>query len=402
MKTKFFFIAILMNLGFAQAQNENLPSIAVANPNVNAVGIKQETAAKMMRLELIKINKHKVYDEFDMADVLKAKEEFRTLCYGQNCLAKLGTELKVDFIMCGSIDGLGNKIALTIKIVDVKNQTIYKSNVKEFDNQEQEIQRMIEIVIKEMLGVPVDKVLLERLAFKNQVITSNNVGKINNSGPRIGVAYLTGSVNEFAMRSTDQGGLGIAPIVSMIGYQLEGQYVGTENFSALVEGIVNVSGLEQGQFIPSLTIMNGFRFGKSGWEFAFGPGFSVKSTSNGFFDTQNLFGDDNRYFSEYDWQEYAYENFKDDPQFNTNGYYVMPKATEFNSSYKNETHLDKRGAKALNTTFVFAAGRTFKAGSLNIPVNLFYSSQKGGGYVGLNVGFNVLKSKKTINQKNRY
>jgi hypothetical protein len=128
----------------------------------------------------------------------------------------------------------------------------------------------------------------------------------------------------------------------------------------------------------------------------------VKSTSNGFFDTQNLFGDDNRYFSEYDWQEYAYENFKDDPQFNTNGYYVMPKATEFNSSYKNETHLDKRGAKALNTTFVFAAGRTFKAGSLNIPVNLFYSSQKGGGYVGLNVGFNVLKSKKTINQKNRY
>jgi len=64
--------------------------------------------------------------------------------------------------------------------------------------------------------------------------------------------------------------------------------------------------------------------------------------------------------------------------------------------------LDKRGAKALNTTFVFAAGRTFKAGSLNIPVNLFYSSQKGGGYVGLNVGFNVLKSKKTINQKNRY
>ena len=106
MKTKFFFLAILMNLGIVNAQNESLPSIAVANPNVNAVGIKQETAAKMMRLELIKINKHKVYDEFDMADVLKAKEEFRTLCYGQNCLAKLGAELKVDYIMCGSIDGL--------------------------------------------------------------------------------------------------------------------------------------------------------------------------------------------------------------------------------------------------------------------------------------------------------
>jgi hypothetical protein len=69
------------------------------------------------------------------------------------------------------------------------------------------------------------------------------------------------------------------------------------------------------------------------------------------------------------------------------------------AGYKNETVLDKRGAKSLNTTFVFAAGRTFRAGSLNIPVNLFYSSQKGGGYVGLNVGFNVLKSKKPMNSK---
>jgi hypothetical protein len=46
--------------------------------------------------------------------------------------------------------------------------------------------------------------------------------------------------------------------------------------------------------------------------------------------------------------------------------------------------------------FVFAVGRTFRAGSLNIPVNAFYSSQKGGGMVGLNVGFNVQKSKRPI------
>jgi hypothetical protein len=52
----------------------------------------------------------------------------------------------------------------------------------------------------------------------------------------------------------------------------------------------------------------------------------------------------------------------------------------------------------LNTSFVFAVGRTFKAGALNIPVNIFYSSQKGGGYAGFNVGFNVLKSKKELNK----
>ena len=64
MKTKLFFVAVLMNLGIATAQSENLPSMAVANPSVNGLSVKPESAAKMLRLELIKLNKYKVYDEF--------------------------------------------------------------------------------------------------------------------------------------------------------------------------------------------------------------------------------------------------------------------------------------------------------------------------------------------------
>ncbi len=403
MKTKIFFLSVLLSFKSLNAQNENLPSIAVANPNVNALSIKPESGSKMMRLELIKMNKYKVYDEFDMADVLKAKEVYRTQCYGQNCLVGLGKELNVDYVMCGSLDGLGNKIVVTIKIVDVKNQTIFKSAVREFDNQEIEMQRMIEIILKEMHGLQSDKVVQDRLAFKNELITSNNVGKINNSGPRIGGAALVGSLSEFATRPESQGGLGIAPFVSMIGYQLEGQYVGTENFSALIEGIVNVSGLEQGQFIPSLTIMNGFRFGKGGWELAFGPGFGVKSTSNGFFDTDNLFGEENRYFSQSDWDEFASRTYGSDPQYNQNGIFTPPTPQDLSNNKDgydfNSSHYDNRGKKWVNTSFVFAFGRTFRAGSLNIPVNIFYSSQKGGGYTGINVGFNVQKSKKSINNK---
>lgn len=368
---------------FSQAQTDQVPTIAVANPNVNGLTVKPESVAKMMRLEAIKLNKYKVYDEYDMADVLKAKEEYRSQCYGQNCLLKLGAELNVNYVMCGSVDGLGNKIALTIKIVDVKNQTLYKSSVKEFDNQETEIQRMIEILLYEMHGFTVDKVIADRLAFKNEVITSNNIGKINNSGPRIGGAALVGSLNEFATRSTSEGGLDIAPFVSMIGYQFEGQYVGTENFSALVEGIINVSGLEQGKFLPSFTLMNGFRFGKSGWEFAFGPRLSVKHTSKGFFDTKNLYSQNGRYFSESDWGIYAANN-----------------QVTLNEAYNNnmEENLDMRGSAKLSTSFVVGFGRTFRAGSLNVPVNLFYTSQKGGGFAGINVGFNVQKSKQPINK----
>lgn len=366
---------------FSQAQTDQVPTIAVANPNVNGLTVKPESVAKMMRLEAIKLNKYKVYDEYDMADVLKAKEEYRSQCYGQNCLLKLGAELNVDYVMCGSVDGLGNKIALTLKIVDVKNQTLYKSSVKEFDNQDTEIQRMIEILLYEMHGFTVDKVIADRLAFKNEVITSNNIGKINNSGPRIGGAALVGSLNEFATRPTSEGGLDIAPFVSMIGYQFEGQYVGTENFSALVEGIINVSGLEQGKFLPSFTLMNGFRFGKSGWEFAFGPRLSVKHTSQGFFDTDNLYSQNGKYFSESDWVKYAANN-----------------QVTLNEAYTFEENLDMRGSSKLSTSFVVGFGRTFRAGSLNVPVNLFYTSQKGGGFAGINVGFNVQKSKQPINK----
>lgn len=381
------------------SQNQMSKSIAVANPNVNNLSIKPEVAAKMMRLELIKIDKFKVLDEFDMADAIKANAAFSSGCYGLNCLSDLGEGIKVDFVLCGSFDGLGNKIAITLKMVDVKNRTIHQSLVKEFDNQEPEIQRMIEQMIKEMNQIEVDKVTAERLAFKNEPISSNNVGKINNSGPRIGYSFMLGSLNEFAKRSEEQGGLDMFPGVSMIGYQVEGQYVGTENFSALVECILNVSGLEQGKFIPSMTFMNGFRFGKAGWEFAFGPGFSVKSTSQGFFDTENKISQGS-YFSQTDWNQYCLANFFNNPaypEYNVNGVYTQPSPEEFNPNYQFTKQFDTRGSKSINTSFVFAFGRTFRRGALNVPVNVFYSSQKGGGYVGLNIGFNVQKSKTNIN-----
>jgi len=377
-------------------------SIAVTNPNVNGLFATPTIASKLIRLELIKLNLYNVYDEFDMADAYKKNPDFLNNCVSKSCLVELGKELNVDYTVSGSYDALGDKIVLTIKIIDVKNDLIFKTGTKEFDNQEPELQRMTEILLNEMHGIESQKELVDRLKFKNELITSNNVGKVNNSGPRVGYAYMVGSLAEFATRSTDRGGLDIFPGISMIGYQIEGQYVGTENFSALIEGVFNVSGLEQGQFIPTATIMNGFRFGKAGWEFGFGPGFGLKKVTNGFFDTEGTFGDKDTYFNSDDWYSYASKESLDPTQhpsfFNTDG--TMKTLTEINSKYNfSSKHADTRGDLAISTMFVMAIGRTFRAGSLNIPVNVFYSSRKGGGMVGLSVGFNVLKSKKPINSK---
>ena len=63
-----------------------------------------------------------------------------------------------------------------------------------------------------------------------------------------------------------------------------------------------------------------------------------------------------------------------------------------------EETLDDRADVKGAFMFVMAFGRTFRAGALNIPVNIFYSSRGKGGIAGLNVGFNVTKKKTTLTQ----
>ena len=383
MKTKILIIAVCIGTFFSISA-QSTSSIAVATPSVQGLFATPKIVSKLINLELIKINKYNVYDEYDMEEVLKNDSTYTKNCFGLNCLTQLGSALKVDFIICGSVDRLGQKIVVSLKIIDIKTKSIYKTAVKEFDNQEIELQRMIEITIREMHDLTNPKELSDKLIFKNEVITSNNVGRINNSGPRIGYAYLTGSLAEYAQRSEDQGGLGISvPSFSMIGYQFEKQYIGTENFSALFETIVNISGLEHSSFIPSLAFMNGFRFGKKGWEFAFGPSFGFKKTSKGFFDNNDTYGKGKGHY----WSEMDY-NFL--PITSSPGS-TAPK-------YAYTTNLDSRGDLSISTKWVMGFGRTFTSGGLNIPVNIFYSSVKKGGMIGASIGFNVISKKENINK----
>lgn len=398
--TTFIFSCLFMSLSIAQT-NDN-PTIAVANSNVEGIDITPEIASQMIRLELIKLDKYKVLDEFDMEGLYEQDDSYKR-CLSKQCLQRMGVALNVDYTMTGSYQLLGNKIVVTLKCIDVANNSIYQSAVREFDNQEYELQRMTAILLKEMHNVAVDPVLISKLEFKEETITSNNVGRINNSGPRIGYGLFVGDMAEFATRPYEQGGLDIFPGVSMIGYQFEGQYVGTENFSALVEGLINISGLEQGQFLPSVTLMNGFRFGKGGWEFAFGPGFGFQKRSYGFFDTDGTFGNSGVYMSEDDWRDYAVRNYDQvnyPEYYDEFGTFTAPDPSDFNENYSMGTkHFDRRGKLEISTMFVFGFGRTFRAGALNIPVNVFYSSRKGGGIVGLNIGFNVLKNKSPMNSR---
>jgi hypothetical protein len=155
------------------------------------------------------------------------------------------------------------------------------------------------------------------------------------------------------------------------GWQQEWQYLSAGNFQALIEGIFLIGGLESGKFIPNIAFLNGFRFGKKGWEFGFGPTFRIVEKASG-------------------WLGDGY-NETEDGKFYLESEYPNPPNTEDYPIYK---RLDSRGDATLSTGLVLAVGRTFKSGYLNIPVNLFVTPRKDGTSVGMSFGFNITRKPK--------
>lgn len=371
-------LGVLLLVNVNAQEEKTKTTIAVALPNIENIDLSREIVAKLIQIELIKLDSYRVYDEFDIQEAMNAEQRFKKDCYGRNCLVDLGKAAGVNYIVSSSLLSFGGKIVLTMKFIDISSGTIVKNDVREFIDNKNEVQRMLKVMILDMHDKEVHSTLVSKISYDDKPIVKTDVGRINNSGPRVGYAFLNGKLTEFAERPENQGGLDIFPGVSMIGYQLEKQYIGTENFSALGEVLFTVSGLEQGVFIPSVTLMNGLRFGKAGWEIAFGPGFGVSRYSEGFYDSNGLYGERGRY-----WTERQFRN--DIQEFDQSGEAIheLP--------YETESVLDVRGDQwKLTTRWVMAFGRTFRAGALNIPVNVFYSSMKNSGMFGVSVGFNVI------------
>ena len=374
-------------------------TIAVSDLSTQGVRSTPIIAGKYTRLELVKLGKYQVLDEFDMTETLQNNPELQD-CFGLKCLTKLGEQLGTDFVLSGSIEGLGSKVVVSLKLINVKNKSIEKTHSLEFENQEIELQRMIGIVLVEMLGMEADAVTKKALLFRNDIVTSDNVGKINNTGPRMGMSYIfpTGKdydLNDFFTRDQSLGGLEIFPMMTHFGFQLEKQYIGTENFSALGEMMLTVSGMEQGQFFPSVTILNGFRFGKGGYEFAFGPNFGARPFATGIFMNE---GGKTTFYEEGELESVAYTAWQNDPtNFDPITYQVINPYVQPDYDYKKYLHKD--GRMEISTTWVMAIGRTFRYGALNVPVNVYYSSNKHGGTVGFSTVFNIVRKKKSINAR---
>jgi len=350
-----------------RAQNPTtVPSMCIGGIEVKGVELNKDVIRTVIYKSLVTSKKYVVNDRFDVAE--KVAFDKLNSCMGKDCLIEVGKLLNADYAMSISYDGLGDRILISLKIVDIKTQNIVKNEIGQFENQVNEINRMTDIMIYKVLEIAVNENVDKMLAYKDSPALSSGPGKMNNSGPRIGMAYVMGQSGDMFTRKENEGGLASYPMTFNIGYQLEAQYVGTENFSGLFEFIFNVGGLDQGLFIPSLAILHGARFGKNSWEIAIGPSLSIKTLSE---------------LTEYEGKL-------------TTARELYGMGIENVQAYEFKLLPDSRGETYFSSSFMIGIGRTFHSGAINIPVNAYVSLNKYGTGVGLSMGMNINKSKEKI------
>ncbi len=282
-------------------------------------------------------------------------------CYSIQCLEKVGKLLKSNKMLSGYVERIRGNIIVSFREFDVPTAKITNSISREYKDIPAELKNMVLLTLQEMYGLEREKQLIDYLTQINSregVPNNPDVKRLNHSGVRMGVVHVLGDNGDILKKPTGQGGYDASATLFQFGYQFETQYLNQGRVQGLFEFIPTITGLEQGMFLPSLTVLHGLRDNKSGLEFAFGPTFGVSRVAKGYFD-------DDQWKLRTEW---------DDDGVNPNPIV---------------TRLDSRGNVVLNAGFLFGVGFSFKSGDLNIPVNLFTVMQKKSFRVGISFGFNA-------------
>jgi hypothetical protein len=360
--------AISTFLLISNTYSQTKERISIVSVETNGLLKKQNEITSIVNFEFQKLQFYEIVEKRDLSDYVKSENINPDSCFSLQCLINIGELVGLDKIVSGSIQRMGEKIMLSLRIIDVKSKKVIKYQANEYLNVETEIQQMVELSVRKMHDLTTDQLAENYLIDKEKSINQTLVKNLKLSGPRMGASYITGEFGKRLSTIEDDGGYNIFPLITQFGYQYEIQYLGAGNFQALFEFIGMLSGMEHQMFIPGITVLNGFRNSKTGIEFAFGPTFGLRKTADGYYDENNQW----HLMSDFVISE-EYKSPKD------KGYKII------------RNNLDKRGHETLSTGWVWAIGKTFRSGHLNIPINAYVVPRKEGWYVGLSMGFNIRK-----------
>jgi hypothetical protein len=354
--------AILWGVSSVHAQSNTV--VAVGGIDMRSTEITSSSAGSLVQMELERLNAFRVIDRYELRDKAKANNIDIDQCFSLSSLVQAGKLVNADKMIAGSVDLYGETFVFQMRIIDVKGNFIEKTQVDEYRRLPAQLQKMFRITLLKLIGQEYDTAL--ELSLKNDDAyesSTNNpyVNRLRLNGPRIGLAALFGSAAERIQAPISEGGFNGYPLLTFIGYQQEYYYLNQGKFQALVEFIPMISGLDQGLFNPGLNVLLGFRNNSNGLEFGLGPQISFITMARG---------------------------------YEVNGkWYTENEVNEKNidiSQVEQERRVDSRGNIALHSAFVFAIGKSFRSGRVNIPINLFIVPSKNNFRVGFSFGFNAL------------
>jgi len=368
MKSLLTFIFATLLLGSFQicsAQgNSDRESIAVLDIDVKGFTIDPVQMGDITRLELSKIGQFNLMDKYDVEYLVQKNDLTIENCYGKLCLVEVGKVLKVDKMIGGSVELYQDMVVVTLREINIATSEVEKTQVNEFLNIRNQVQTMIGITLQTMYDMPVDENIMTKLTKKFDYESSVNTpqtDRLQLNGPRMGLTMFSGTTADALKQKEADGGYDMRPQMFHFGYQFEIKYLNQGDFQALFEFIPIISGLDQGKFIPSFSLLNGLRHNRYGLEFAFGPNFALGKVASGYYDAAG------KWHLQREW---------DDPD-NENPFPI-------------EERVDSRGYNTIVTGFLFAVGKTFRSGRLNIPVNVFFIPGKDDSHrFGISMGYNV-------------
>jgi TolB-like protein len=365
MKQSILTFAFTLVCSLLMAQTK--PKLAVISFDALGAQLDKAQLTELLRIEISKHAKYEMIDRYEISEMLQKAEIDNTSCFSKTCLKEAGKILNVDYVMSGSADILGDALFIRLRMIDLAGNTIKKEVVREFLNIPEKANTMISICVNELLDLPNDELIVKSLSNRDSYESAVNnpyYQTLSLAGPRMGYTFFTGDMATTIRAPKSEGGYDGYPAFFQMGYQFEKQYLNEGKWQALFEFIPMVSGLDQGLFVPSFTIMNGIRNNKNGLEFAIGPSVNLSRE-------MTAYDIDNQWIR------------KDDI-----GFFNSPNNLE---ELENKQVIDSRGTIKLKSYVVLAAGYSLKSGKLNIPINIFVVPSKDNVRYGFSFGFNVRK-----------
>lgn len=358
---------LFTNASIAQTVNKEKSTLTILSIDINGLKSDPQQMGNLVRTELEKLDTFEVMDRYDVAYMVEKNKLSINNCFGKLCLTEIGETIHSDKMLSGSIELYPKSIIYTLRLIDVKTKSIEKTTVLEFLNLPEELQAFTNVTVRTMFNKSIDKNVLIKLTQRNGFDNATNnpqKDRLRLDGPRLGFVAFTGNVSNILQADKSVGGFEAFPAMFQFGYQFEKQYLNEGKIQALFEFVPMITGVDQGYFIPSFSLLHGLRSNINGWEFALGPTINLSPKARGYYDTTNT------WHREQDWTS-------------------NPDNENIKNPFTIKERLDSRGDYAVQIGFVLAFGRTFKSGKLNLPVNIYVIPSKDGFRIGASLGFNA-------------